>query len=182
MPLADTLHAVTTVYRKGLESTRRDINGILVTDVYGYPPIPTGIEVVDMHFVAVAVFKDQALIAWPEIEKSLIAYPNPERLDSGPSYIELAWSLGIEQETAFRLMAIGAALRKWTIITPATFGIEGPSADDLAGKGMVMISGWPSRARPELSRDDDGRSSVVSIEDDKGGDGGTTSPTEVWNH
>ena len=71
----------------------------------------------------------------------LRGYPEPERLAGGPSYIEIGGVLGDQQE-AFLLFALGKVLGLWSVITPATLGFEGPEADQLAGAGMVNMSGF----------------------------------------
>lgn len=67
-------------------------------------------------------------------------YPNLERLKDGPSYIEMGGDLD-SQELALMLIGVGNVLGLWQAITPASFGITGPEANELAGKGMVMCTG-----------------------------------------
>lgn len=67
-------------------------------------------------------------------------YPSPERLEGGPSYIEIGAELD-SQELALLLIGVGAVLGLWQAVTPASFGITGPEAAELAGKGMVMCTG-----------------------------------------
>lgn len=64
-----------------------------------------------------------------------------ERLEGGPSYIEIGGWVG-DQTMALRFMALGVAAEAWEIITPERLGIEGPDADRLAGGGFVMVSGY----------------------------------------
>lgn len=66
----------------------------------------------------------------------------PERLSQGPSYIELGGWLG-DQTVALMFIALGARLDLWDVITPATFGVQGEAAKELAGNGMVLVGPKP---------------------------------------
>jgi hypothetical protein len=143
MDLFEALKQTTSVFRKGPEVEHRDVDGVKVTEVWGYPHVDdhdSDLTMVDVHYVQIGVrhAEDgrQALVEW------LSQYPQPERLAGGPSYIELAGVGEIEQETAFRVMALGKVLGLWSLITPETLGITGPEADQMAGMGLVMISGY----------------------------------------
>lgn len=141
----DTVVAATSVYRKGPRYNVHRTAGVEVHEIYGFPhqdEIPDGIPTVDCHFVTVAVDPELAERARPELEAWLKSYPEPDRLKGGPSYIEIAALGGIEQETAFRIFALGQVLGLWQVLTPERLGITGVEADRLAGSGMVMISGW----------------------------------------
>jgi hypothetical protein len=70
-----------------------------------------------------------------------------ERFSQGPSYIEIGAWCG-DQTLALQIMALGARLGVWDVITPATLGIEGSDADDLAGRGFVMVSGYYPQGKP----------------------------------
>ena len=67
-------------------------------------------------------------------------YPDRERLRKGPGYIELGGVLG-DQSIALRLIGLGGILGLWEVVTPASLGITGDAAKDLAGKGFVYCSG-----------------------------------------
>jgi hypothetical protein len=47
-----------------------------------------------------------------------------------------------DQSLALRTMAAGQIAGLWKVITPKTLGIDGSEADQLAGAGMVMTSGY----------------------------------------
>ena len=68
-------------------------------------------------------------------------YPDPDTLATGPSYIALGADLG-DQGMALCFMALGKALGLWNVITPAFFGMTGTEADNAAGNGFVMITGY----------------------------------------
>lgn len=142
--IGEILVETTRVFRKGPEVVTRG----MVTEVFGYPhyegPEADGFDLVDLHFVMVGVDKTRAEARRADLEAWLAAYPQPDRLTGGPSYIEVGGEIG-SQEYALRLFALGKALGMWDVITPAVLGITGIDADNLAGSGMVMMSGWPRR-------------------------------------
>ena len=70
------------------------------------------------------------------------AYPEPERLRQGPSYIELAPNLGLEQEGALRVMALGKTLGLWDVASGITLGLSLEEAKELAGRGFLMVTGY----------------------------------------
>ncbi len=98
-----------------------------------------GVERVDCHFIVVGVDKAKAEQFKPALIEILKAYPEPERLVGGPSYIEVGAVIG-DQGAAFQLFALGKVLGLWDIITPERLGITGDAARELAGRGMVMMS------------------------------------------
>ncbi len=100
-----------------------------------------GIEKVDCHFIIVGVDKAAAQTCREELVAILGDYPQPDRLAGGPSYIEVGAVIG-DQGAAFQLFALGKVLGLWDVITPKTLGVTGPDADQLAGRGMVMMSGF----------------------------------------
>lgn len=115
-----------------------------VVEIFDMPSAefaPKNLELVDLVLLTIGVNKEKAeakkddLIAW------LKEYPSPERLASGPSYIELGGEIG-DQGTALCLIALGSVLGLWQVITPKVFGLEGEKAKELAGLGMVMMSGF----------------------------------------
>jgi hypothetical protein len=103
------------------------------------------IELVDMQFLKIGVDKQEAERHRAELMALLDAYPQPERLAAGPSYIEVGAAIG-DQGAAFCLFALGKTLGLWEVITPATFGFAGQEAADLAGTGMIMITGYRKAA------------------------------------
>lgn len=100
-----------------------------------------GIVKVDCHFVVIGVHKAAAGAHKEELISILKEYPKPDRLAGGPSYIEMGGEIG-DQGAAFQLFAVGEVLGLWKVITPKTLGITGPAADEVAGGGLVMISGF----------------------------------------
>jgi len=137
----------TEVFRKGAIIGKNEIENIKVKEIYGYKhtnesPIDENFDKIDMVFVDIVVNKKNA----KKYEKDLIAqlnsYPQPDRLASGPSYIELAGAIGIEQEGVLRLMALGKVLELWNIVSGKTIGIDEATAKEMAGQGFLMISGY----------------------------------------
>jgi hypothetical protein len=94
-------------------------------------------ELLDVHFVKVSVDETAANELRDELVQLLSTNP---RMRGGPSYIEIGVDLG-HQGLALMLLALGKALKLWDIITPATLGISGAEADELAWHGFVMCSG-----------------------------------------
>ena len=142
--LHEILMETTVPFRKGSIGTGRVEGGVQVMEVYDMPhqdAAVDGIVKVDGHFIVVGVNKEKAEAARDEVVEILRDYPEPERLAGGPSYIEIGGVLGDQQE-AFLLFALGKVLGLWSVITPATLGFSGPEADQLAGAGMVNMSGF----------------------------------------
>lgn len=141
------LDATTTQFRKGAARTERTINeaGLKVIDVYVMPHVkeaPADLVMVDVHFMEIGVDKAAAERHRADLLEILDAYPEPERLAGGPSYIEVGGIIG-DQGRAFQLFALGQALELWRVITPKSLlGEEGERADRLAGSGMIMITGY----------------------------------------
>jgi hypothetical protein len=151
MDVLDALNASTAEFRKGAEVVEEaPKGGVQVTHVYGMPhyhDAPAGMILHDLVFIKVGVDPDAAERVRDVLEDWLRAYPEPERIAGGPSYIELGAQLG-SQDYALRLMALGAQLDLWKLITPGTFGFnnDAEEARMMAGRGMVMISGWKDSA------------------------------------
>lgn len=116
--------------------------------IYGMPHVEEAgdLRQVDVHFITIGVrqwlLTDENRLGFNRL---CDAYPQPERLAGGPSYIELGGVFG-DQGVALMFLAIGEALDLWNVITPGTMGITGPEADRLAGGGMVMCSGYSPAA------------------------------------
>lgn len=131
-------------YRKGEEVVDELSHGVQVRHIYAMPHVddaPDDEIQIDMHFIIVGIKPKEAAAAKDALLTWCRSYPEPDRLAGGPSYIELGGILG-SQDLALRVMALGKHLGLWDVITPATFHIDGPQADQMAGMGYVMISGW----------------------------------------
>jgi len=128
---------------RGLEEGET-LQGGGVLEVYDMPPvsdIPDGCEVVDLHFVKVAVNKANAEAHRAELVDQLSHFPEPEILAGGPSYIHMGGILG-DQGLALELFALGKVLGLWGVITPEGMGFSGEAADMMAGNGFVMCTGF----------------------------------------
>lgn len=147
--LAEIVRATTQEYRKGPAVSEQDVGGLVAVHVYDMPPAneaPIGAAVIDVHFLQIAVDPEGAGLARPELIGILNDYDGPNPLSKGPSYIEVGGVVG-DQGLALRLFALGEVCGFWKVITPATFGIDGPMADQYAGAGFVLLSGY----RPEVA-------------------------------
>jgi hypothetical protein len=141
------LAETTTVYRKGAPVIVEQVGDSAVVRFDNYPALPADqplseppATLLDLHYVWVAVDTAAAEQRRPELLTLLGDYPDPASLARGPSYL----ALGIEldsQEAALRLIALGAALGVWALITPRTLGIEGAQADQMASDGYILCSG-----------------------------------------
>jgi hypothetical protein len=149
MPI-NRLHCIlsetTAQLRKGAEvEERTEKSGLHVTEVFAMPPAShpsfDDCEKVDVEFCVIAVDKKRAEDRRTELVDILKQYPNPERLADGPSYIEVGAEIG-DQGAALQLFALGKVLGLWDIITPKIMGFEGEEASQMAGMGLVMISGF----------------------------------------
>lgn len=145
-PLTDLILETTTVYRKGAPVTHETVGNVAVTHVFGYDPVPDDGQhfLVDVHFVTVGVHGVEGETT-ERLKEALKAYPEPERLAGGPSYIEIGGVLG-DQELALRLFALGEACGVWEVVTPKKLHITGPQADEMAGRGFVMCTGYREAA------------------------------------
>lgn len=138
------LRETTQEFRKGEVVVEHDREGVHVKEVYAMPhesEADSNLRRVDCHFITVGVNMEAASKRKGELLQLLDDYPFPDRLAEGPSYIEIGGELG-SQDAALRLFALGEALELWEVITPEKLGINGPEADELAGGGMVMMSGY----------------------------------------
>lgn len=142
------LDATTSQFRKGPEVEQRTLAGhngpVDVVEVYAMPhtdDAPAGVEKVDCEFLVIGVDKEKAESYRNELRALLRTYPEPTRLAGGPSYIEVGGVLG-DQAAAFRLFALGQVLGFWRVMTPRGLGFVGEEARELAGNGMIMITGF----------------------------------------
>jgi hypothetical protein len=115
--------------------------GVVSIDMMPHVEAAPDLAKIDCHFLWVGVDKAKAERWRADLVALLADYPEPERLAVGPSYIEVGAVIG-DQGAAFQLFAIGEVLGLWTVITPERLGITGPTADDMAGRGYVMMSGY----------------------------------------
>ncbi len=145
--LYQILQDSTRVYRKGEAIERRQVENVDVIELFGYDhtskaPTADNFNKVDMVFVDVVVDRARAELYRTDLTKILRDYPQPERLAEGPSYIELAPNLEMEQESALRLMALGKTLEMWDVVSAKIFGMDDAKARQMAGQGFLMISGY----------------------------------------
>jgi len=142
--LYEILKETTTSFRKGEIETTKEYKNVTVQEFYIMPHVDEAkdLEMVDVHFMQVGVNRVVAIKNRAELITILDGYePRPHPLKEGPSYIEVGAVIG-DQEAAFRLFALGQVLGFWEVMTPERIGITGEAADDLAGRGLIMITGY----------------------------------------
>lgn len=127
---------------RGEQTTPLTGGGVLTIDMN--PPVSAArpdLKLIDCHFLKIGVDVKLAQARRDELTAILDQWPQPDRLAGGPSYIEVGGVIG-DQGAAFQLFALGQALGLWKVITPGSLGLTGREADDAAGSGFVMISGY----------------------------------------
>lgn len=101
---------------------------------------------IDTHFYVVGVNTQKANEYRDEIIQIMRDYPTLDRLVQGPSYIEVGGEMG-DQGIAMTTFAVLEAIGLADIMTPAKLGMTGPQADEMAGRGFVMLI-----PKPELNK------------------------------
>src|SRR3989344_1514990 len=135
--LYDIVQNSTRVFRKGEMVEKRQVGNVDVVELFGYDHTsgaPTGdnFDKVDMIFVDVVVDRAKAKQYKGILTEQLRSYPQPKRLADGPSYIELAPNLGMEQEGALRFMALGKTLGLWDVMNAKALGMDDATARQMA--------------------------------------------------
>ncbi len=141
--LYQILRETTAQLRKGEEIDKLPGGSMHIYAMPHESQAKNGIEIekVDLHFIIVGVDKAKSEQYKDELIAILKTYPQPERLASGLSYIEVGGEIG-DQGAAFQLFALGKVLGLWDIITPEKLGFTGSEAAQMAGSGFVMMSGF----------------------------------------
>lgn len=107
---------------------------------------------VDVHFFTVLVSKRLVPAHFRELLEATLSDNGGhgefrdlslERISGGPSYIEWGGFIG-DQSEAMKMMAVGEVAGCWRVMTPKSLGLTGAAADELAGKGFVLTSGYQS--------------------------------------
>lgn len=137
----------TTPLRKGEVLEEKDMGPLKVISINDFPSqeeigdTENTHKLVDLHFIDVLVHEKRAEQCREDFIYQLNNFPDKHMLAGGPSYIALGGVLG-DQTLALQFLAMGDALGLWKAVTPKTIGIEGPMADELAGRGYVMCTGY----------------------------------------
>lgn len=142
--LYEILNETTVQLRKGEVIEEHQEGNLKVTEVFAMPhedESGDNLQKVDCIFLTIGVDKEKAERRRDELVAILKDYPEPERLAGGPSYIEVGGVIG-DQGAAFQLFALGEVLGLWKVITGKTLGMDDATAREMAGRGMVMISGF----------------------------------------
>lgn len=152
--ICEIVKEVSGQFRKTAEMiTSEEHAGLTVQHVYMMPhtsEAPEGLEMVDVWFIKVGVKKAAAEAKRAELVALLDEWPTKHPLSGGLSYITIGGELG-SQDLALMLLAVGKVLGFWKIMSPAIVGMKpgDPTADEMAGMGFVMASGY----RPEGEQD-----------------------------
>ena len=143
--LYQIIQETTVALRKGEKVEEYSVGDMQTTEFFIMPKESeindNEIIKVDCHFIVVGVYKSKVEKYREELIFILKRYPAQNRLAVGPSYIEVAGIIG-DQITTLQFFALGKVLGFWSILTPKTFGFEGPTADKLARLGMINIIGY----------------------------------------
>ena len=142
--LHEILTETTHCYRKGEAVETRRVGPLEVTEIFDMPALAEAAPehvIIDVALMAVGADKAAAEARKGELIDILKSLPDRERLAAGPSYIETGVWID-SQDAALRLYALGEVLGLWKVITPATLGVSGPEALQLARNGFVMITGF----------------------------------------
>ena len=140
----EIVQACTRMFAKpGKEGEVLQHDDVLDVEVQVLAPVLTQADqeqhehLVDCHFVVIAVDIPKAEAHRDAFVDELKAYPEPERLAEGCSYLQLGAVVG-SHDVALRVLAVGKALGLWEVVTPAKMGFEGRQADQLAERGMIF--------------------------------------------
>jgi hypothetical protein len=144
--LYDILNSTTVQLRKGEPIIAAEHNGINVITINAMPHVDEAemddtITVIDMELLAIGVDRIAAQDVKDDLIAILDAWPDPDQLASGPSFIAVGAVIG-DQGLAFQLFALGEVLELWKVVTPTTMGLSGEKATAAAGLGYVMITGY----------------------------------------
>lgn len=142
--LYEILSDSTCQLRKGESVVEKSQGALDVVEIFDMPSVHDAkpeLEKVDMEFLVIGVDRAKAETYRGELIEILKAYPNPEQLKGGPSYIEVGGEIG-DQGAAFQLFALGKTLGLWDVITPSRLGLTGVAAINAAGSGYIMMTGY----------------------------------------
>jgi len=141
------IDACTLPLRKGREMVDCEEEGLQGTDIVVWPRMGDArddLEEVDVWFLVVGVDKGKAQAHKAELIEWLKSYPEPVVISNGLfSYITLSAVIH-DRGTVLRLFALGKVLGLWDVVTPATLGLSGKLAQDAAGRGFIMCTGFKS--------------------------------------
>jgi len=151
--LLKVLNNSTCLISKG-ESTKRKMPGIPVL-LWGLMISPTDphvdqLEQIDCQFVVIGVNREQAELHRTEFIEFLESYPEPKKLEDGPTYKHLASIVG-DDMTALRVFGLGQTLGLWNVLLPDQLGVDPEIADEAADLGLIVTTGYKSRQLEVLS-------------------------------
>lgn len=141
--LMNVLNDSTCFVSKG-EKTQRKLPGIPVL-LWGLllsatDPSIEKFQLVDCHFVTVAVNPEQAQAHKQDFIELLEQFPDYQKLQDGPSYKHVASIVG-DDMTALRVFGLGQTLGLWNVILPDQF-VEPELVDEAADLGLIVTTGY----------------------------------------
>jgi hypothetical protein len=142
--LMEVLNDSTCLISKG-ERTQRKLPGIPVL-LWGLllsasDASAQDFNLVDCHFVTVAVNPVQAEAHRQGFIELLESFPDLKRLQDGPSYKHVASVVG-DEVTALRVFGLGQTLGLWDVLLPDQFGVDQDSIDEAADLGLIVTTGY----------------------------------------
>jgi hypothetical protein len=142
------VNETTTILRKDSDpiTSERKEGNLVIHEVLGFPTASEtetaeNTKTIDLVFFDVAVNLDKAENNRTRFKEIIDSYPEPDRLEGGISYIQIAGTIGVEQQTALSFMALGEVLGFWKIITGKTLELNEEESRELAGNGFIMTNG-----------------------------------------
>ncbi len=146
--LMEVLNDSTCLISKG-EKTKKKLPGIPVLLwsllLHNNDPATESLQKVDCHFVVVAVNTRQAEAHRVDFIELLESFSDAKKLMDGPSYKHVASVVG-DEITALRVFGLGQVLGLWDVLLPDQFGLDPELVDDAADLGLIVTTGYRSRA------------------------------------
>lgn len=152
--LMEVLNDSTCFISKGARTERKLPNipvllwGLLL---HASDPLAKSFELVDCHFVMVAVNPVQAEAHRQDFIELLESFPNQKKLQDGPSYKHIASIVG-DDMTALRVFGLGQTLGLWNVMLPDQFGVDPELADEVADLGLIVTTGYHSQVANDLPK------------------------------
>jgi hypothetical protein len=153
--LMEVLNDSTCFISKG-ERTQRKLPGIPVL-LWGLllsatDPNIQRFNLVDCHFVTVAVNPEQAEAHRQDFIELLAEFPDYQKLGEGPSYKHVASVVG-DDMTALRVFGLGQTLGLWDVLLPGQLGVDPELEDEAADLGAIVVTGYHSHQQeaPKLA-------------------------------
>ena len=138
------INLTTIPLRNGPVIQTEDVGPVQIVHINPMPhesEAKPSLDKVDLHFITVGVNAAMAGRYKSELIELMKSYPDQTELQSGPSYITVAATIG-SQTKALQLFALGHTLKLWEVITPKTHHMEGEAAERMARQGGIWMTGF----------------------------------------